>query len=92
MNAPAKDVIMPPLVDFYIGTSFTIQALEEALLELAGHAMDLSKAHSTQRAVSMKLCADDVAKKANQIAALASHLAGVTEKHVKRNPLSGVRK
>ena len=86
---PLIEAHATPLVDFYLGTSFTCQALEEDLLRLAGYVMDLRKMHTAKRAVSMKLCADDIAKLSGQISNLSAHLAGATEKFVNRKPRNG---
>jgi hypothetical protein len=73
-----------PMVDFFVGTTFSVREIERAHKELGKHIRDLGDCHEGKRAVSMKCTADDVAKVAGQIKTLASHLSGVTETHVNR--------
>lgn len=87
--AQSDDVKIMPEIDFYLGTSFSVMQLEDDLHELELQIRDLRSAHAGKRAVSMKLCADDVAKKCTQIAALARVVSNVTEVHVNRKPRNG---
>ena len=73
-----------PTVDFYIGTSFTVFQLEQDLLDLQHAIRDLGYAHTCKRPVGMKLCAEEIAKKAEQIVKQCGHLGGVTQKHIQR--------
>lgn len=73
-----------PIVDFYVGTTFSIREIEKAHKLLGAHISDLGTAHEGKRPVSMKSAADDVHKVSVQIGALASHLASVTTQHVNR--------
>lgn len=73
-----------PVVDFFTGTTLSVREIERASNELVKHIRDLGDCHEGKRPVSLKCAADDVAKVAAQIKALASHLSGVTETHVNR--------
>ena len=80
IDAPTKE----PTVDFYVGTSFTVFQLEQDLLDLQHAIRDLGYAHTCKRPVGMKLCAEEIAKKAEQITRQCGHLGGVTQKHIQR--------
>lgn len=73
-----------PVVDFYTGTTFTLNEIRQATTELVVHVRALAEQHENKSATGMKPHADDIARAAGQISTLAAHLAGVTAQHINR--------
>lgn len=90
MNAPVKsDAIMTPEVDFYLGTEFELVEITDLARVMDCYARDLRAMHTAKQPISLKICADEMAAKAKQLAILTEHLAKVTKIHINRRPRNG---
>lgn len=75
-----------PVIDFYVGTTFSLREIETALVALRSHVHTLGECHEKRVPAAMKTAADEAGRVASQISALAAHLARVTTEHINRRP------
>jgi hypothetical protein len=91
MNRPAPlpralDVNQPDGPEFYKGTALEVEAIRDAISELTNTVDGFVALHKTKSPVALKVACDDIAKTANQINILASHLSKVTALYINRKP------
>lgn len=73
-------------VDFFLGTSFSVDQLAIDHQCLSTHLKALRMAHADRDASGVKLAAEAAAKLAGQMQMLSAHLASVAVRHLNRRP------
>lgn len=82
----SADVKASREASIYRGTSFAVQEIQIAAGVLNASIKTLNASHDAEKMVDVKLAAENIAKVASQINALAHSLATTFQTHINRRP------